>query len=71
MWWAVEGSNLGPLACEASALTTELTARRPRCAALDYFRRPAAASYSEGGNSVGGGNDWTRTSDLALMKRPL
>ena len=43
MWWAVEGSNLGPLACEASALTTELTARRPRCAALDYFRRPAAA----------------------------
>ena len=26
-WWAVEGSNLGPLACEASALTTELTAR--------------------------------------------
>ena len=44
MWWAVEGSNLGPLACEASALTTELTARRPRCAALDYFRRPAAGS---------------------------
>ena len=27
IWWAVEGSNLGPLACEASALTTELTAR--------------------------------------------
>ena len=27
VWWAVEGSNLGPLACEASALTTELTAR--------------------------------------------
>ena len=71
MWWAVEGSNLGPLACEASALTTELTARRPRCAALDYFRRPAAAPYSEGGDSVCGGNDWTRTSDLALMKRPL
>ena len=72
MWWAVEGSNLGPLACEASALTTELTARRPRCAALDYFRRPAATPpYSEGGDSVCGGNDWTRTSDLALMKRPL
>ena len=26
-WWAVEDLNLGPLACEASALTTELTAR--------------------------------------------
>ena len=25
-WWAVEDLNLGPLACEASALTTELTA---------------------------------------------
>ena len=28
MWWAVEDLNLGPLACEASALTTELTAPR-------------------------------------------
>ena len=27
LWWAVEDLNLGPLACEASALTTELTAR--------------------------------------------
>ena len=26
IWWAVEDLNLGPLACEASALTTELTA---------------------------------------------
>ena len=27
IWWAVEDLNLGPLACEASALTTELTAQ--------------------------------------------
>ena len=26
VWWAIEDLNLGPLACEASALTTELTA---------------------------------------------
>ena len=26
-WWAVEDLNLGPLACEASALTTELIAQ--------------------------------------------
>ncbi len=26
-WWAVEDLNLGPLACEASALTAELTAQ--------------------------------------------
>ena len=26
-WWAIEDLNLGPLACEASALTTELIAR--------------------------------------------
>ena len=26
IWWAVEDLNLGPLACEASALTTELPA---------------------------------------------
>ena len=26
MMWAIEDLNLGPLACEASALTTELTA---------------------------------------------
>ncbi len=25
-WWAVQDLNLSPLACEASALTTELTA---------------------------------------------
>ena len=29
LWWAIEDLNLGPLACEASALTTELTARVP------------------------------------------
>ena len=27
MWWAIEDLNLGPLACEASALTTELIAQ--------------------------------------------
>ncbi len=27
-WWAVQGLNLRPHACEACALTTELTARR-------------------------------------------
>ena len=26
LWWAVQDLNLRPLACEASALTTELTA---------------------------------------------
>ena len=26
LWWAIEDLNLGPLACEASALTTELIA---------------------------------------------
>ena len=26
MWWAIEDLNLGPLACEASALTAELIA---------------------------------------------
>ena len=31
-WWATEESNLGPLACEASALTTELAAHEnTRC----------------------------------------
>jgi hypothetical protein len=25
-WWAIKDLNLGPLACEASALTTELIA---------------------------------------------
>src|SRR5665811_90018 len=27
-WWAIKDLNLGPLACEASALTTELIARK-------------------------------------------
>ena len=27
VWWAIEDLNLGPLACEASALTAELTAQ--------------------------------------------
>src|SRR5882672_628151 len=29
-WWAIKDLNLGPLACEASALTTELIAHEPR-----------------------------------------
>ena len=28
VWWAIKDLNLGPLACEASALTTELIARK-------------------------------------------
>ena len=28
-WWAIKDLNLGPLACEASALTTELIAHEP------------------------------------------
>jgi hypothetical protein len=28
LWWALEDSNLRPLACKASALTSELSARR-------------------------------------------
>ena len=69
-WWAVEGSNLGPLACEASALTTELTARLPALRRVRPFSTFATAPHEPLGRS-GGGNDWTRTSDLALMKRPL
>jgi MoxR-like ATPase len=29
LWWAIKDLNLGPLACEASALTTELIAHEP------------------------------------------
>ena len=31
LWWAVQDLNLWPLACEASALTTELTAQDRIC----------------------------------------
>ena len=70
IWWAVEGSNLGPLACEASALTTELTARLLTLRPIRPFSTFVESSRERFGRSVGG-NDWTRTSDLALMKRPL
>ena len=68
--------NLGPLACEASALTTELTARRHL---LKYQKRPLAVRaplrlYDQGRNAahvLRCGNDRARTCDLALMKRPL
>ena len=70
VWWAVEGSNLGPLACEASALTTELTARLLAMRPIGPFSTFVNTPYEPPGRS-GGGNDWTRTSDLALMKRPL
>ena len=71
--------NLGPLACEASALTTELTARahivvnRLRTGPADWeadVERVAGESSSEPG-LVRRGNDRVRTCDLALMKRPL
>ena len=39
MWWAIEDLNLGPLACEASALTAELIA-------LTYPARPHRHSRS-------------------------
>ncbi len=71
-WWAVEGSNLGPLACEASALTTELTARRTPRVLPDSINQVLEPGIAEWGlDHLYGGNDWTRTSDLALMKRPL
>ncbi len=38
-WWAIEDLNLGPLACEASALTAELIA-------LTYPARPHRRSRS-------------------------
>ena len=42
-WWAIKDLNLGPLACEASALTTELIARTSKLAGSpgspnQYFR---------------------------------
>ena len=78
-WWVIEDSNLGPLACEASALTAELITL---VHSLDRpLRTPVgddAASYirdkADGSApllSLRSGNDWDRTSDLALMKRPL
>ena len=60
IWWAIEDLNLGPLACEASALTTELTAQR-------QFHLTTIAHVPPPGS----GNDRVRTCDLALMKRPL
>ncbi len=79
MWWAIEDSNLGPLACEASALTAELitlvySLDRPLRMpvgddATSYIRDKAHGSAPF--MSLRSGNDWDRTSDLALMKRPL
>ena len=59
-WWAIEDLNLGPLACEASALTAELTAQ-------GQFHLTALAYVPPHWS----GNDRVRTCDLALMKRPL
>ena len=69
--------NLGPLACEASALTTELTAHaRLRqqsfngpLTRLDRLPGPVDAEDPRGPGWYG--NEWVRTTDLALMKRPL
>ena len=48
-WWAIEDLNLGPLACEASALTTELIAR--------LSRRPAAVIRISARSDAG---EWQR-----------
>ena len=66
-WWAVEDLNLGPLACEASALTAELTAP-----AIGAGQTTSAAVQGEVVRVLSrSGNDRVRTCDLALMKRPL
>ncbi len=78
-WWAVEDLNLGPLACEASALTAELTAPKATVLPLnqsDPFpaQPPRWEAWQQGSlNQVmlRCGNDRARTCDLALMKRPL
>ena len=62
--WAIEDLNLGPLACEASALTTELTARVPASFKVPHPREGGPVDCLNG-------NDRVRTCDLALMKRPL
>ncbi len=71
--------NLGPLACEASALTAELTARahidvnalRAGLADWEAGVERVAAEDSREHSLVRHGNDRVRTCDLALMKRPL
>ena len=75
--WAVEDLNLGPLACEASALTTELTAldtRRARQTPVGG-EHTSSCSLRPGlpipRRRLASGNDRVRTCDLALMKRPL
>ena len=67
--WAVEDLNLGPLACEASALTTELTARGPRDGPPGPNHLPRRVPAPR--RTRLRGNDRVRTCDLALMKRPL
>ncbi len=73
MWWAIEDLNLGPLACEASALTAELIAltfpgRPHRRNHSGPINRPMSTALSLNSRR---GNDRVRTCDLALMKRPL
>ena len=67
LWWAIEDLNLGPLACEASALTTELIAQ---IGSASYCNVRICDGQRQG-YQPHGGNDRVRTCDLALMKRPL
>src|SRR6266566_4062285 len=48
-WWAIKDLNLGPLACEASALTTELIAHEPMLpewtlSRASFWRAPSLAA---------------------------
>ena len=78
-WWVIEDSNLGPLACEASALTAELitlvhSLDRPLIMPAGDDATSCIRDKADGSApllSLRSGNDWDRTSDLALMKRPL
>src|SRR6202140_1690539 len=47
-WWAIKDLNLGPLACEASALTTELVAHEPTfvCNRSDRYFQPMTIATS-------------------------
>src|ERR1700686_2789739 len=54
-WWAIKDLNLGPLACEASALTTELIAHGPRVVcnrSARYFQPMTTAMTTATSNQI-------------------
>src|SRR5258705_3407210 len=65
-WWAVQGLNLRPLACDTSALPTELTAPTP-----DGVAGPTAPARWGIGEERASGPTWTRTKGHPVMSRAL